>query len=483
MLRRVTAVLISALLVLGMATTSASAEPARVSTDRVDAFVQSYLQRNGLPGASVAVTQDGETVHESGYGVDSTGESLTEHSRMQVESVSKSFTAFAVLQLVEDDQVDLDQPVQDYLPDFQVDDPRASEITVRQLLSHTSGLPSPTLVPPATTLEEGVARVRDWQLDADPGARQRYSNVNYWTAALLVQEVSGEEFSAYLRSHVFEPLEMKDSLNITTTSEQVDGLPLGHVTAYGGALPTEDLVAMSSGAGGVVSSAHDMARWLAMQSEGGVAPDGTRLLAAELVEESHTRQPNAGNHGLGWDRSSAGTTPERIQHSGAGSGYQAQQTLVPGGGGAAQGYGVVVLLNSFTTTREHAYEIVNGIIAIMAGEEPEVGAPVPTIIDLVLGALTVGIVALGVRGVLRSSSWVQRRRHRGVVFFVLRQLPQLIMPVLAALLFLVIPVVDHNSSTAADVFSLYPAATILVFVAALVCLSQVVVRTLWRASE
>lgn len=476
-LRCLTAVLTAALL-LGtpLATSSAWAEPpSELDADRIDAYVEKYLKINGLPGASVAVVKDGEPVYEKGYGSDSTGKQITERSRMRIESVSKSFTAFAVLQLVQDDRIDLDHPVQEYLPGFRPDDPRGQQITVRQLLSHTSGLPSPTIVGPATTLDEGVARIQAWQLTSTPGTRYRYSNVNYWTAALLVQRVSGQDFSAYLQSHVFDPLEMADSLNTTTTTMPVDGLPRGQVTAYGGALPVQELEAMSSGAGGVVSTAHDMALWMAMQSKKGTTADGKELLAPELVKEAHTPQPNAGRSGLGWSRSGPGTTPERIQHSGAGSGYQAQQTLVP-----SHGYGIVVLLNNFTPTREHAYEIADGILTISDGDEPAVGAPVPTIIDLVLGALTLGITALGVRGTVRSPSWVTRRRHRGPVFFAARQIPQVIMPALAGLLFFVLPALENNSSTLADVFALYPAAMILVLVAALACLAQVVNRAIWR---
>lgn len=478
MFRRLTAFLAGFLLLWGLitsATPSYAEPPGEVDHAQVDSFVEEYLDRNGLPGATVAVVKDGATVHEAGYGTDSTGEALTEHSRLRVESVSKSFTAFAVLQLVDDGQVDLDQPVQQYLPTFELGDPRAADITVRQLLSHTSGLPSPTIVPPAADLEQGVKRLGDWELTSDPGSTYRYSNANYWVAALLVQEVSGEPFNDHLRDDVFTPLEMTNSFGVTTTREPVDGLPRGQVTAYGGALPVPELDAMVAGAGHVVSTAHDMANWLAMQSRAGTTPNGEQLLPPDLVAESHTTQPNAGRSGLGWDHSSSGTQPERIQHSGAGSGYQAQQTIVPSGD-----YAVVVLLNSFTPTREHAYELSDGIITSLEGGRPEVGAPVPTIIDLVLGAATLGVIALGIRGLRRSSLWVSRRTKRGRVFFALRQLPQLIMPALGIGLFVVTPTLQNNSSTPADAFYLYPAAMILVIVSAVVCLAQVVARIVWR---
>ena len=106
------------------------------------AFVDDYLRRNGLPGATVAVVKDGEVVLETGLGHDSDGRPLDEHSRLRLGSVSKSFTAFAVLQLVDEGSVDLDEPVATYLPDLDMSDERASRITVRQLLSHRRGSPT-----------------------------------------------------------------------------------------------------------------------------------------------------------------------------------------------------------------------------------------------------------------------------------------------------------------------------------------------------
>src|SRR5699024_3347141 len=141
----------------------------------VDAFVSEYVDRHGLPGAAVAVVKDGSTVHESGYGEDSNGKPLTEHSRLRVASVSKSITAFAVLQLVDDGKIDLDSPVTSYLPELELDDERIDEVTVRQLLSQTSGIVTPTVFPPASTPREGVARVRDWQLSSKPGTEYAYS--------------------------------------------------------------------------------------------------------------------------------------------------------------------------------------------------------------------------------------------------------------------------------------------------------------------
>ena len=462
------------ILVLVVVTTSPASHadtPEGLAPD-VDSFVESYLDRHGLPGATVALVKDGESVYEQGYGVDSEDQPLTPTSRMRLASVSKSFTALAVLQLVDQGVVDLDEPVVTYLPDLSAgDDHRIREVTVGQLLSHTSGLTSPTILPPAETVPEGAARSHQWPLDTDPGTSYRYSNLNYWIAAWLVQEVSAMPFEDYLERNVFTPLRMADTRATTKASTSIDALARGHVTAYGTAFAAPEAEQMFAGAGGVSSTAADMARWLRMWQRNGVTQDETALLSPGLVEQAHTPQPNAGRAGFGWAHSSRGIAPERVSTSGVLGTFNAQQDLVP-----ESGYGVVVLLNSYTPTREHAYEISSGIIALTEGAEPDIGSPVPTIVDLGLAALTGMTMALGVLGLRRADSWVRRRARWPLWRFTLRLVPQLIMPAVAVLLFVVGSSVQRNALTPADVFRLYPALMVLVLALAGVGLTLTTLR-------
>ncbi len=417
-------------------------------------------------------------VHEAGYGHDSDGEDITAETPLRIASVSKTFTAFAVLQLVDSGEVDLDQPLTRYLPELALDDARIQDITVRHLLSHTSGLPSPVIVPPAADLEQAVSRLADWQLSSDPGTDYAYSNANYWTAARLVEVVSGDPFDKYLRHEVLLPLAMEDTATSVTSRTHPAGVVDGHVTAYGRAFPVPELEAVDAGAGGVVSTAADMGRWLAMQQRGGVTASGERLLSAELVRESHTRQPGADRYGLGWIHSGSDVSPARVSHSGVISGFNAQQDLVP-----SMDLGVLVMLNSFTTTLEHAYEISSGIITIMRGGEPELGLPTAIISDLVLGVLTLLVLALGARGVRRAARWVDRRRDRGLPRFALRLTPLLIVPALAVLVFAVVPNLQNNSATAADAFRLYPAAMALLVAGAVAGSAVTGTRVVARAKQ
>ncbi|WP_409274948.1 serine hydrolase domain-containing protein [Neobacillus sp. SCS-31] len=450
-----------------------AAEPFK--TEDVDKFVATYIDRNGLPGASIVIVKDGKLVYEKGYGHDSEGNPITEKSLMRIGSASKSFTALAVLQLVDEGKIQLDAPVINYLPEVKLDDSRWKDVTIRQLLSHTSGIPNPTIVPPASTLKAGVERVNDWKLQSNPGEKYYYSNANYWVLALLVEKVSGMEFSQYLKQKVFSPLGMNDSLTTVNSGDFVKGLPKGHVTAYGTAIPWTELEAMNMGAGSIISTASDMGKWLAMQTNEGRTGTGEQLLSKKLLEESYSPQPGSKRYGLGWGLSSPNVKPARISHSGVVSTYQTQQDLIP-----SSGYAVAVLLNSYTPTVEHAYEISSGIIQLTEGQEAELKAPVSKIIDLSLGVITLIYLILGMKGILRSKNWSDKRKQHPAWRFILRLIPQMVPTLLIGWLFFIVPTLQNNSSTTIDAFGLYPAAMILLGIVFIIGLALTILRIYYR---
>ncbi|MCG7343730.1 beta-lactamase family protein [Sporosarcina sp. ACRSL] len=443
--------------------------------ENVDKFVTNYIEHNGLPGASIVVVKDGKLVYEKGYGHDSEGKPITEKSLMRIGSASKSLTAFAVLQLVDQGEIQLDDPVINYLPEVKLDDSRWRGVTVRQLLSHTSGIPNPVIVPPASTLKAGVERLNDWKLQSNPGEKYYYSNGNYWVLALLVEKVSGIEFSQYLKQKVFSPLGMNDSLATVNSGDSVQGLPNGYVTAYGTAIPWTELEAMEMGAGSIISTASDMGKWLSMQTNEGKSGTGEQLLSTNLLGESHSPQLGSEKSGLGWELSSPNVKPARISHSGVVSTYQTQQDIVP-----SSGYAVAVLLNSYTPTIEHAYEISSGIIQLTEGQEPELKAPVSKIIDLSLGVITLIYVILGIRWILRSEKWSDKRKQHPTWKFILRLLPQLVPTLLIGWLFFIVPTLQNNSSTTIDAFGLFPAAMFLLAIVFIIGLVLSILRIYYR---
>ncbi|NEU31921.1 beta-lactamase family protein [bacterium LRH843] len=446
-----------------------------LETEEIDEFVTNYIKRNGLPGAAIVVVKDGKLVYETGYGHDSNGDPLTVKSKMRLASGSKPITAFAILQLVDEGKIKLDDPVIKYVPELTIDDTRWKQVTVRQLLSHTSGIPSPTIVPPATNSKTGVDRLRGWKLQSDPGENYAYSNANYWILARLVEEISGIEFAQYLKQKVFSPLGMNDSVTAVNSGDPSQGLPKGYVTAYGTAIPWTELEQMFLGAGGVVTTAADMGKWLSMHTNNGKNELGEQLLSKKLLKESYSPQPGSGKYGLGWSLSSPNVKPARISHAGALSTYQTQQDILP-----SSGYAVAVLLNSFTPTLEHTYEISSGIIQLTEGQEPEEKAPVPKIIDLSLGVLTLFYLVFGIRGMIRSRKWSKKRKQHRAWRFYLRLFPQLVPILFIGWLFFIVPTLQDNSSTIKDAIGIFPAAMILLGVIFIVGLVLIVMRIYYR---
>lgn len=446
-----------------------------IENEDIDEFVTNYIKRNGLPGASIVIVKDGKLVYEKGYGHDSEGRPVTEKTLMRIGSVSKSFTAFSVLQLVDEGKIKLDDSIVKYLPELTMDDARLQKVTVRHLLSHTSGIPNPTIVPPANTLKDGVARLHDWKLKWQPGDKYLYSNPNYWILARLVEVTSGVEFPQYLKQKIFSPLGMNDTLSAINSGDPVMGISQGYITAYGTALPWSELEKMFAGSGGVISTAADMGKWLAMHTSEGKNVNGERLLSKSLLEESYSPQPGSPKYGLGWSLSSPNSKPARISHSGALSTIQAQQDIVP-----SSGYAVAVMLNSFTTTLEHSYEISSGIIQLTEGQIPDTKAPRPKIIDLSLGFITLIYLILGIKGILSSKEWSNKRKQHPTWRYYLRLMPQVIPVLSIGWLFFVVPNLQNNSATIKDAFGIWPASMLFLFVVFLIGVIVTVRRVYYR---
>jgi CubicO group peptidase (beta-lactamase class C family) len=446
-------------------------------TKDVDEYVTNYIEKNGLPGAAIVIVKDGNVLYEKGFGHDSDGKPLTAKSKFGIASGTKPFTAFAVLQLVNEGKIKLDDTVVNYLPELTLDDVRWKQVTIRQLLNHTSGLPNPTIVAPARTIKEGVERLHDWKLQSNPGEKYRYSNANYWTLAYLVEQISGMAFNDYLTQKVFLPLDMNDSISAVNSGEIVKelGIPRGYVTLYGTAMPWTELEHMFSGSGSIITTASDMGKWLSMHTNEGKNKNGEQLLSPELLKESYSPQTGSKKYGLGWSISSPNIKPARISHSGSISTFQSQQDIVP-----SSGYAVAVLLNSFTPTFEHSYEISSGIIQLTEGNNPKLKAPKPKIIDLSLGVVTLVYLFLGISGIRRSKKWSNKRKKYSAWRFYLRLIPQLIPVVGIGWLLFIVPTLKDNSSTIMDAFGLFPAAMIFLAITFIIGLALTITRVYYR---
>src|SRR5215469_2795516 len=259
----------------------------------IDTFVSSAMQANRIPGLSLGIVHGDQVVHLQGFGAaDATGRMVTSQTPFILGSISKSFTALAVMQLVEAGRVELDAPVQRYLPWFRVADRTASaRIAVRQLLNQTSGIPANSeneqkegfLSTGNETLEHYVRGLKTLALDRPVGASFEYANTNYSVLGLLVQTVSGQSYETYIQQHIFAPLQMSHSFASEQDARR-DGLAQGYQVWFGVPVPTaqpypRDMVP----AGLLISTAQDMAHYLIAQLNGGQFENAAVLSAAGMA--------------------------------------------------------------------------------------------------------------------------------------------------------------------------------------------------------
>lgn len=335
--------LLEALAVGGAAVAQGAFDPAAV-----DAFVMEQMRAQGVPGMALALVRGGEVVHVRGYGRSGDGAEVTPRTRFLVASLSKSFTALAVLQLAHDGRVDLDAPVRRYLPGFTLADPDV--------------------------------------------------------AARLVEVVSGEPFGRYLEERVFGPLGMEDTVSVTSSDDLrrgVDGLARGHVLAYGVPVPSGEEAGFLAGHAGVVTTAADMGRYLAVIASGGRL-GGEQVVPAEVLAPWLSPVGSEG-YALGWFVGERGG--ERLlQHNGILSTFAADAVVLPQRGDAFvllyDVHGVAQDLFGFPRIRE-------GVLSLALGEAAASGGFGVRHWAALFAALTVAAVALGVRGLLAAPDWAR----------------------------------------------------------------------------
>lgn len=190
----------------------AEAAPLAVDTARIDKFVEMMREKLDIPGVAVGIVQGDQTVYTKGYGISGPdGQPVTAQTPFILGSVSKSFTALAIMQLVEQGKIDLDAPVQHYLPDFELADKEASKtILVRHLLNQNSGLSTlhgrTAFTNTMPTIDALIHNLKDTPLTEAVGSKFQYSNFNYDILGGIIQAVSGKSYTKYIQDHVYSPL-------------------------------------------------------------------------------------------------------------------------------------------------------------------------------------------------------------------------------------------------------------------------------------
>ena len=347
---------------------------------QIESFVRDEMAAQRIPGLALGIVEGDRIAYIRGFGsADDAGTEVTPRTPFIIGSVSKSLTALAVMQLVEANRIELDAPVQRYVPWFRVADETASaKITVRHLLNQTSGLSTKTGRSfqgngdtSDTALEQAVRDLNDAVLSEPVGSKHQYSTVNYSVLGLIVQVVAGKSYEDYVQANIFDPLLMRNSYTSEAAAEP-GGLASGHNYWFG--QPRNADLPYNRGllpAGYLISSAEDMTHYLVSQLNGGRYGTGS-VLSRDGIRELHrpaVETPEADTaYGMGWFVGPVNEIPA-VHHQGETFNYHSNVVLVP-----QSRKGVVVLMNAensldlFVTGRMGT--IADGVTSLLEGREP-----------------------------------------------------------------------------------------------------------------
>jgi D-alanyl-D-alanine carboxypeptidase len=298
---------------------------------KIDTVVTDALTRSGVPSASIAVVKDGQIVYVRAYG-DAKLEpktAATSSMRYSIGSISKQFTAAAILLLQEQGKLSLDDKVGKYVPDLT----RANEVTIRQLLSHTSGyqdywpqdyVMKPMLEP--TTAQKIMDTWAKKPLDFEPGTKWQYSNTNFVIAGVIIEKAAHMPMLQFLQQKIFAPLGMTSVLNIDQ-EKLTESDPTGYLRyALGPLRPSpKEGKGWLFAAGELAMRAEDLAKWdLSIIDQKVLKPASYRDLGTEIVLKNGVGT----QYGLGVSVGAQGSH-RFLSHGGEVSGFTAQNMVFP----------------------------------------------------------------------------------------------------------------------------------------------------------
>ncbi|MGH7540463.1 MAG: serine hydrolase [Gemmatimonadota bacterium] len=327
--------------------------------DGLDEYVREAMEAWDVPGVALSVVKDGSVIYARGFGVRRLGEpgTVDEHTLFAIGSSSKAFTAAALGVLVDEGKLSWDDRAWRVLPDLRLHDAYTTrELTVRDLVTHRSGLPRCDLLWYGSALDraEILRRVRHCEPESSFRSRFGYQNVMFLAAGAVVQATSGTSWDDFVEERLFAPLGMARSNTSIRALDAMENVASPHAEVEGEVTPISwrDIDNIAP-AGSINSSVAEMARWVLLHLNGGEI-DGRRILSDSTVAEMQTPQmvirqegawrrlnPDAHflSYGLGWFLHDY-RGRKVVEHGGAIDGMRAQVGMIP-----EEGIGVVVLTN------------------------------------------------------------------------------------------------------------------------------------------
>lgn len=415
-----TMLILISLLYAAVPATSAAPHHAALETReqaQIDAYIHARMQAARIPGLALGVVRGNQVIYLKGYGsAGPDGRAVTPQTPFILGSTSKSFTALAVMQLVEAGKIDLDAPVTTYLPWFRTADEAASaRITVRNLLNQDSGLPVYAGLEGIsendqsdTALENGIRQLARVQLNHPPGQTFEYANENYTILGMIIQAVSGSSYEEYIHSEIFTPLHMRHSA-ATIDHPAVRDLATGYRSwlfwpvAFDAPYPRR-----MTPAGFLISSAEDMAHYLIAQVNGGTYSENQVVSPAGIaaLHSAGAQMGSSSSYGMGWIiRSQSGLT--RFEHNGDTSNFHSNMLVLPD-----QRIGIVVLTNIGASNNAAALNLpIEGVAAILRGHGLSERVDPPP--DLIGPAIPLAALLILILWIVGSYLVIKRWQRRG----------------------------------------------------------------------
>lgn len=357
----------------GQTAPTPTAELTRLQTE-LEPKINDEIQKGHLPGFVIGIVRNGKLIYAKGFGVAKLGTNtpVTSRSLFHMASVTKTFVATAVMQLVEQGKIDLEAPVTKFLPYFKMDDERYRDIKIRQMLSHTSGIPDTTNYHwdkpeyDDGALERFVRSIANQKLVFTPGQNFAYSNTAYEILGDVIAKVSGESFEDYVQHYILTPLGMKDStLFVRQANQQLLTSP--HIEENGKLIvsrvfPYNRAHAPSST---LYSNIEDMSRWAIANLNHGQL-DGRRILKRETADLMWQPVVSAFNmkEALAWFVADL-QGHRLVMHDGGDVGFVSRLMLAPDDSVA-----VVAMSNYASSEKDYFQQLANTALKIMLDLKP-----------------------------------------------------------------------------------------------------------------
>lgn len=341
-------------------------EPESVIDDSLAIFLEGFerdflvgMNYKRIPGAAIAIVKDGQIILQKGYGIKENGEpgTVDEHTVFRLGSVSKGFASVLAGTFVEDDLLEWDGIVSEYLTDFELHDAdQTNRVQVKHILSHTSGLPRhayTNLVEDGLSLPRIISRLDRVPLIAKEGEQLAYQNAAYSVIEKVLEEQSGNDFNTLLQEELFEPLGMSNSSSTFETISFAQNRAEPHVyhsTRRGRvSIPISKKYYNAVSSGGINASASDMGKWLLLLT--GYHPE---IIMEETLDQifdplatinnkrfsRHWDGVNKSHYGMGW-RVLDNQGQRIVYHGGYVNGYRSEIAFAPD-----DDIGICILINT-----------------------------------------------------------------------------------------------------------------------------------------